>query len=309
MSEPKKKPGRPKKPKETAQIEHKGVVGTPTCDGDILEIVYSNPMLFRRVLALYKAYGVSEIELRFSRAGITIESGAHLKNTCIYTDIRGANMNLYYCEQDVSIFMNRGHLENVLNTLTKTCSQITFVLKKQNFRSILYVVIRDPGAEIDYSFDIDVAYKETGGAPTTHYSDGDYPLRFQLSSKDFKQQISNMKKLSSVWMLQKNGAIGPLQLAFEHQHNGISAFSAVFLSPEKIALQSTLTDADILNVSVPIDAILPFSNSALADDVLIAADYERRISFTAMLDKSSLPDTDPYACVVRVFTEQNHLAA
>ncbi|QYB17701.1 hypothetical protein PV-S19_0337 [Pacmanvirus S19] len=292
----KKKPGRPKKKVANVPVEVHGIVDKPVNDDDLLEMVYCNPTMFKKLLQLYKSFEVSEVEMYFDPNGAKIITKDHLKKSTIYTTIDGRCMNLYYCKEPVRVCVKRDNLEKILGTLGKNHYKITFILKEDH-RSNMYLVVKDIEYNNDDSYEIDVVFKPEDPAQRENRDDdSNYPIKFKISSKHFKTKLNNIRKISPTFTIQKCGD-EPLQFTFDKAQ--MVNWVGVYNDPEKIELKSTITDDEIFNVSVPIDWIKPFSNSNIGDDVYIAADKREKMSFMTMLDKKDIG----YAACVKVYTE------
>ena len=154
----KKKPGRPKKKIVNTPIEVHGIVENAINEEDVMELVYCNPTMFKKLLSLYKQFEISEVEMNFSQHELKIIAKDHLCKSTIYTIIDGHCMNLYYCKHPVRICVKRDNLERVLGTLGKNHYKITFVLK-DNYRSTMYMIIKDLEYDNENSFEVDVVFK------------------------------------------------------------------------------------------------------------------------------------------------------
>lgn len=291
----KKKPGRPKKKVVTVPVEVHGIVHQPVNEGDLFELVYCNPTLFKRLMQLYKAFEVSEVEMNFDPLGVKIVTKDHLGKSTIYTTIDGRCMNLYYCKAPIRICVKRDNLDRVLGTLGKNHYKITLFLK-ENYRSTMYMVIRDLEYNNDDRYEIDVSFKPEDAAVLARDDDTNYPIKFKMSSRHFKTKIGNIRKLSQTFAIQKSGN-EPLQLTFDKAQK--VNWIGVYYDSEKIDLKSTLAEDEIFSVSVVIDHIKPFSNSNIGDEVFIAADKREKMSFMTLLDKKDIG----YAACVKIFTE------
>ncbi len=294
----KKKPGRPKKKIVNAPIEVHGIVDAPVNEEDVLELVYCNPSLFKKLLTMDKQFEVSEVEMNFDQYGLKTINKDHIGKSTIYTTIDGRCMNLYYCKAPIRICVKRDNLEKVFGNLGKSHYKITFILK-ENYRSIMYIIVKDLEYNTDESYEIDVVYKpEDHARAEIRDDDTNYPIKFRISSKHFKTRINNIRKLSPIFTIQKAGN-DPLQFTFDKALK--VNWTGVYNDSEKIDLKSTIAPDDIFSVSVYIDYIKPFSNSNIGEDVYIAADKREKMSFMTLLDKSQT--TDGYAACVKVYTE------
>lgn len=301
VGKPKKKegrgPGRPKKAVPTIPVEVYGIVEQPANPDDVLELVYCNPILFKKIFQLYKSFGSSEIEIIFNHSSVRIEAKDHYKKSTIYSIIDGRCMNLYYCKFPIRICVNRNNIEKAIGALNKNHYKITFVLKEENYRSTMYMVIKDLEYNNDDSYEIGVVFKPENPADgAMKDDDSNYPIKFRVSSKHFKSKINNIRKLSPTFTVQKCGN-DPLQFTFDRAQ--IVNWTGVYNDAAKIDLKSSLAPDDIFNVSVTIDYIKPFANSVIGDEVYISADKRKRMSFTSVLDRK---DTS-FAALVKVFTD------
>lgn len=292
----KKGPGRPKKVVVNAPVEVHGIVDKPVNEEDLLELVYYNPTLFKKIMQLLKAFEVSEVEMNFDAAGTKITAKDHLGKSTLYITIDGRCMNLYYCKAPMRVTVKRESLEKVLGTLGKNHYKITFILK-ENYRSTMYLVIKDLEYNNDDTYEIDVVFKpEDAARNEARDDDTNYPIKFKISSKHFKTKINNIQKLSPTFTIQKCGT-EPLQLTFDKAQK--VNWTGVYNDSEKIDLKSTLADDEIFNVSLYINYIKPFSNSNIGDDVYIAADKREKMSFMTLLDKKDIG----WSCGIKIFTE------
>lgn len=297
----KKKPGRPKKKIIAIQVDTHGVVPQPCNPDDILELVYCNPSMFKKLLQLYKAFSISEININFDVAGVRINNKDHLGKSTIYTTIDGKCTNLYYCKEPIRVCVKRANLERIFNALNKNQYKVSFVLR-ENYRSTMYILTHDLEYSMFETYDVDVVFNPEQpaaagvAAPIPRDNDAAYPVKFKVSAKHFKSKISAINKLSKTFTIQKYGA-EPLQLTFDKAQT--VNWTAVYNDGEKIGLQSTLQPDEMLSATVYIDHIYPFSNSVIGDDVYIAADKMEKMSFTTYLDKKDIG----WTTCIKIFTE------
>lgn len=295
--ETKKRPGRPpKKRPEMNVAEVLGIADKPVNPDDIVEMVYCNPLVFKKLLSLDKAYEVNEIEMIFELNGLRLKSKDHLGKSTIYKTIDGRWMNYYYCKERVRICVKREYLEKILGNLDKNQYKITFLLK-ENYRSTLYIIVKDYQYDKDKSYDVEVIYKPNAEADDNRDDDTHYPIKFAFDSKHFKAEINQVRKMSPLLTIQKSGD-EPLQFTFDEAKK--LNYNGRYNNPVKIKLDNRLPLDDIFTVSVVIDYIKPFSNSCIGDDVYIAADKKEKISFLTYLDKKS---DGQYAVSVKAYTE------
>jgi len=295
VQQPKKRPGRPKKEAPTINVETHGVVAAPANEDDLVELVYCNPMLFKKLFQMYKAFEVSEVEMDFTKEFVKIITKDHLGKSNIYTTIFGRYMNLYYCREPTRVRIRRDNLEKVLSAIGKNHYKLTLILNRDH-RSHMYLIMKDIEYDNDDSYEIDVLIKQDAEVVVVNDNDTAYPISFKMSSRHFKTKINNIRKLSPTFTIQKCGG-EPLQLTFDKAQK--VNWTGIYNDGAKINLKSRLAPEDVFNVSLVIDYIKPFSNSNIGDDVVIAADKREKMSFTTFLDKKD----NGCAAEVKVFTE------
>jgi hypothetical protein len=291
----KKKPGRPKKEVPVVKIVSLGIVNAPIHPDDVLELIYDKPMIFKKICKLYRAFDVSEVEMLFEPDKLKIITKDHLGKSTIYTTIEGRFLNLYYCKEQIRICVKRESLERVLNILGKNHYKITFLLK-DNYRSAMYIIINDIEYDNDDSFEIDVIMRPVAAITELVDDDSAYPIKFTLSSRHFKNRMSDIRKISPTFAIQKMGN-GPLNLTFDKGQR--INWTGVYNDNSKINLVSTLDENSIFNVSVCIDHIKPFSNNTIGELVHIAADTRSKMSFTTHLD----PKDNGWTATIKIYTE------
>jgi hypothetical protein len=292
---PKKKPGRPKKKVPTVNIAINRIVDTPINQDDIVELVYCNPAMFKKILQLYKASNSNELEFFYDKRGISIMGQSHDKKSTIYAHINGLAMNMYYCKTPVRVCVMRDSLDKVLGDLGKNHYKISFLLK-ENYKSTMYIRINDNEYDSFDDYEIEVTHIQEERAAPAH-NDADYPIKFKISSKHFKNQINKIERMSPLLTIQKDG-LEPLQLTVD-KGRSVKNWSRVYSESSKIELISTISQNDTFSISAYVASIKPFSNTAIGDDVFVAADKVKNISFTTLLDKVNTE----YAAEVKLFVE------
>jgi hypothetical protein len=283
----KKKPGRPRKENIHIPIAVHGIVEKPVNDVDVVELIYSDPMLFKKWIALLKGYKVGEIELNFDKNGLRIDTKNRLGTVDIATVISGACMNLYYCKEPIRIWVKRTALEIMVNSLSKNHCRITWVLREKDYREMLYIIVKNSVYGSDQIFEVEVFSKAAAIPAAVTDDDSGYPVRFKISTKCFKKITTTVSKDSKRFTIQKNGA-QPLQLTIGRSQDSNVGWTEVYGESDKIGLHSTIAEDDIFNVSVEFDNILPFCKYALGEDMYIAADKERRIMFQCFADRKEI---------------------
>lgn len=299
----KKRPGRPKKKAVVPPVAFKGVVPLPQAAANIFELVYNNPIIFKKQFQIPKGYDVEDIEISISATELIFRGKDHTGVCNIEIFINGHNMNSFYLRHPVKFYVKREDLGDIFGSLTKDHTKIVFILNESDYRSKFYITTSDSVYSKKMSYDLNIITKNEENALVEN-SDVDYPIKFTLSSKDLKGMIANIKKISPMVTFSKAGT-GHLQISFKKNQSAIDAV-AIYDDPAKIKMISTLDPDDNINVSVAIDYIKSFSNANIGDDIVIAIDKFKKMSFTAYIDRISDVGDDLYklyACMIKVFVE------
>lgn len=166
----------------------------------------------------------------------------------------------------------------------------------------MYIIIKNSEYDNTEEYQIDAVHKPDDAKENeVNNEDADYPLKFRLSSKHFKNRINNIKQISKTVIIEKKGN-DPLQITFDKERKIDGA--GIYPNSDKIDLKWTLGDNAILRVAVPIDYIKPFSDSNIGEQVHIAVHIHDKLSLTTFLDQVGV---DEWICCVKVSTEiKNH---
>ena len=301
---PVRKPGRPPKKKLTdIQVQTFGIDDGPKVPGHIMEVVYENPTLFKKLFALYKKYGISEVTWDFYPDKIEHVARDFEKKCVIKTEIYGEMLVRYYCKEPMSRTVKRDNLDKVFKSMDKNYPQVSIVLRDEDSRSKIYIVVANNEVDAVFTYDPDLI-KEPEQQNIQVASDVGYPVKFELPSKHFKKLISDIHASGSdIFTLKKEG-LEPVSFTYEAAKK--LNLAATYKNSEKIGLKCTLDPDDIFSVSVPIKHIRPFSDSNIGDTVHIAADKNGDFSIWSYVDKKKIPQAnnqikEAYVCKVQVF--------
>ncbi len=292
----KKRPGRPPNVKPAQPVEMVGIVQQPTAADSYVEMIYSNPKLFKKIFALFKLYNAETVLITFAAAEISFAAVDWYKKTRIFFSIDCRKLNLYYAREVIKIAVKREIMDKILGQVDKNHFKITFMLR-ENYRSVMHISVHDSQYNnIDY-YTVDLIQRT---ADLEHeYPHEDYPLSFVFDAKHFKKKIADIGHLSDYLIIQKNG-VEPLQLTFDGEKK--IDYSGIYINPEKIKLVSRVAADDILSVSVMVKYIAPIASSIFGETIQIFVDKFKKIVFAAESDgKKDIPDSA--VCKVRVYSE------
>ena len=274
---------------------------------NIFELTYDNPIMFKKIFALFKAMFVENIRMRLEKDYIKMYAVDHIKKNQIYIKIRGREMNRYYANKVLEFGLGSSSIQKVLQTLNRDCSSICWFTSAHHERSKIKIKLFNDDMEEEriYSIDLDQIDEYDWAVEAEIQKEEDYPLKFELPFKHFKKTVTDFKLLGDIMKIEKNGT-GPLMLSYNFTNNKGDQ-SAYFRNPSKINLISLVEPEDIFSTSVYLDYIKPLSGSLISDHVQISCKIDSDVIFTALLDQDERPNKEKVygseKCEIKVLTE------
>lgn len=278
----KKKPGRPRKKPLRSQVKQKGIVENPISPGNHMEMIYTSPLVIKRLFALFKTMAVKTIEFRFEKKSMNIITSDHLKKSNLFVSIDCSKIGHYYCKEDTRCFLNPNTIENVIQILDKKYISIAFILKEFSYSSILNIVYRSE-MNIDEYREIDLDQPHISN--NISYDIKSYPIKFTLPSRYFKKLINDAGSFSKTLTISKVG-VAPLTFTYDSDDKTVKSTKYVVHNPDNISLFANIADDDIFSSSVQIEYIKALSNTLISESVNIAADSNKNMIFSATMDNN-----------------------
>jgi hypothetical protein len=316
----KKRPGRPKKHIEKKVISRDGIVNEPLnkdkelvspLSVHVVELLYDNPLLLKKIFHLFKTMNVSSIRVLFHYKSVRMYAIDHLEKSQVYIKIFGKKMNRYYCEEPLEISFSPTNIEKISQTFTKDHSQFIIAIDRQYKRSKVCVIVSNDEIDDDSVYKIDTEtvdpYDWTIENELKH--EISYPIKFELPAKYFKRKVADCGPLCDILRIEKNGGeCLRFSYNFKDKHGEHSTY---LKNSGKINLISAIEENDIFSTSIYLEHIKHFSSALIAEEIHISADKERNLIFTAYLDQEEkvLSKQKKYKiagtekCVIKVITE------
>lgn len=287
----KKRPGRPRKKPLLIQQEICGIVQTPQNENSMVELVYYNPRMFKKIITLLSALSVNEVYISFLTNRVEIITIDHFQKSLVVIKIIGDKLNSYFCKNEVEIGIKQATLKKIFKTVDKSHDKITFLLDNDTHKNNLTIIIHNSELQKDDQYDAELINVQKN-FDTTRENFLEYPISFILNSDLFRKTINNIAANSDTFSFEKAG-IGPLQIVYQSPKS-VSLCSS-FNDSEKIKLKSSIDNDDIFAVSVRTDYIKQFASSTMGDEVRIYADTYKRLVLVSVLDGGT--------CVIQNFTK------
>ena len=272
-------------PKEGIVKEPSNATADDPQEVHVLEFVYDNPHMIKKMFNMFKSMAVQDIRLRFEPEIIKIKTTDRVKKSTIYSEIYSDKLNRYYCEKTFEIGLIPNDIQKITSTINADINKITIISTRRFEKSKLRIVLTCNELDVykDYTIDINSVDDYDWGITKEIELEKDYPIKFELTTKFFKKAIADAKLLADVIRIEKNGD-GPLDMsyAFTNKRGDQHSF---FKNNKKINLRSTITSDDLFSCSVYLDHIKPISTSLITDSINISASKTHKLIFTALLDQ------------------------
>jgi hypothetical protein len=309
-----KRPGRPKKKISKDAIPKHGIVSEPSHIAEdermetTMELQYSNPEMFKKIFTEFKNLSVENVRMQFHENGVSIITKDHLQKSEFLAEILGDRLNKYYCENTLELGVSVHHLLQIMQTLKKDHSKITFLSTRQTQRSKLRVILHNATMNEDSGYNVDVTTIEPydGTIREDLLLEPEYPLSFELDAKYFKNKVADWARLGEVIKIEKESD-GPLIInhVFDDKKGD---HETIFKDPKKISLVANIPEGEMFAVSVLLHNLKPISTSTVADKIKVSAHENYKLIFTSLLDQEIDEDTNKpiegtEACVIKILTD------
>lgn len=292
---PKKRPGRPPRA-QPAKNAIEGVSSAPKIEDNIIEILHSSSLLFKKAFAVFKSFSSSDIKMKFTTTEAKFTADDHNGKSHIYVIVYGECIERYYCSANYTFVVTCSDIHEVMSNIEKNSTNIALMVSNDN-KSLMNIYIRDSEYNSDYKYEVPIKQiiedePIVDGVATYPYDDSNYPIKFEFSLKGFKSLMTKLSKNGEDFSLQKT-ASEPLQFI-----SGKKKLTAPY-DDEKIKLVNTLGPNETFSVSMIIEHIKPVFITGMSNDITIAADPIKHMSFTAKLES----DKDKHTAIMKVFSE------
>ncbi len=284
-------PGRPPKPKiANINTDTYGIVTKPNQEGNILEVVYDNPQLFKTIWSIFIGYGATEIILRFSVDRIDIIATDPAGDADINIRLHGAVMSRYYCKEPITRTITRTSLQDVFKGMSKSSSGITFLLNEEDSRSKLHTIIRDKEHNLEFSYTTDIVQNGKATEVADVIDVTDYPISFPVPLPKIKEIVKVISKSTNTITFSK-ALEDPMCISYEQANR---TMSVPLLDANEPTLVYKLDADDIFAVSITLDKLKPFITAPTKIDgsVEMWMDKFRPMCFKMTLDKKKVAKAD-----------------
>lgn len=299
---PKRRVGRPRKVKIDQVVTIFGVVDKPKSNDNVMELICHEPAIFRKTNALLKNYDVADVTFIFRKDTVSIATEDFGKNSKIFITIKCSNLFWYYLKPDLNqeeppelkICLKRTDVDEIFNTIDKTYDRLSMWVCQEKQNANINFSLHHVGLDDDQRYV--VFLKQTQGVVTYPDIDckNDYPIRFTLPTRTFKQKIEKLAKSFTKMTIKKESKDSPLTFEAKVEHE--KEFETVFNDNEKISLIDNTTANDVISVSLMTGHIILLAKTIISENIHIWVDNEHSILFRTSISK---------VCDIDVFTKIN----
>jgi|TARA_Y100000389_G_C17423726_1_gene498287 hypothetical protein len=292
-----KKPGRPRKKiaNKSDTLAH-GLIDTPNNDEHIMELIYNEPKVFKKIFSMFKGYYVDDIFINFKKDQIYIISKDHTKKTIIKIVIDCNKVTEYYCKMPFEICIKREYLEKIFSTIEKNHSKIVLFSTESSYQSTIEINLINDDASIHDSYIIDLSLQQKNIdkdlIDCVNYNKDDYSINFSVKSKSFKKFINDTSINGKLLTIEK---IGDNNMKFKMCFNNKIVFTRTIINEDSYNLNSNLSEDDFFNINLELEYIKPFSNMNISDFVYIYIDGNKKAIFENVISDGM--------CVISIYNE------
>jgi len=314
----KRGPGRPRKNVPRVKLDRMGITkepanaDAPEINRHYYELMYENPMMFRKIFTLFKVYSVKDINMSFMEDRVFMYSITEDKKIKLCVEIFCDRMNKYYCFEPLHVTLDTEYFYTIFQTVSKDYSKIVFVTTQESHNSRMWMIFVDEeGEESHYEIDIHPAKENPLPAILDVLShETEYPISFELPFKYLKRKVveyGNLKvdKIKIEQTVDEEGN-RDLYLACETSNTRIKNKSPL-KNLAKMGLISAY-DGPLFSAPIYINSIKPLSSTLISDKIRLCVDNQRDLICSSSLDydsdsisKSNMIDS--FKCKIRVALE------
>ena len=273
--EKKKKPGRPRKKADAQTLPTHGVCDMPSAEGVICEFACTDIEVVKKTIALQKTCNAIETEFYFASDTFRVSSVGHSGKIELITTFDCAVLHRYYCKSPIAIKVTRVYLDKIIDNLNKTHDVVWFTLK-EDYRRHIYCVLCNTARKSVKTCTIPTAYN--GDPKVIPVVAEGYPLSFNLPSKELKANMTGLKSISPLLVIQKTGD-GPLQLTCESNQD--VDWDETFFDGSPLGMHCTLGADDIIRVTVFADLVKSFAQHVIGPTTLLKVDQVHPLILTS----------------------------
>lgn len=291
----KKPPGRPSN-KIKSVIPFRGIISLPEkiCEetpeySNSMELLYSNPIMFKKIFKLFKNYSTNEILMRFTPTQVNIFGISHTAKNVLYITIFGEKMNRYYCDSTFDVSLDVPKIFKLMKSINNSHGYILFESMQNDKLGKISISLKntDTGEKNMNILELNTNTANPWEIVEQMLSrEQFYPIEFGMAHKNWKMIVAKWNDISHTVRIEKIGNY-PLNIVCNYEDNRGSCVST-YENSKSIHLKSELEENDIFSIGLNLKFAHGYSTSLVGEQVIIRLSQTEPIIFTSDLD------TEPY---------------
>lgn len=282
----KKGPGRPRKTPKKEPIARKGIIKTPENSDSLVEVLYDQPLVMKKIFQFFKAIATPHIQILFRPTDIVFYAVDHHKKSRVRIKIDATKLNNYYCKDIVDVGIAAKEMELILNKVDKDYSSIVLLNSIDGDRKHLVLVLEN-SMQIAEAHRIQLVGHYNKMETENEFIDENYTIKFEYPSKYFKKTISDIKTMSPQLSIIQEDNHSPIVFEYTASNNRIHSKHTVKNSA-RIKLTSTLQEDETFRVDIRVDNLKPIASSQIADDIAIFVDENKAFMTKTYIDNKTV---------------------
>jgi len=191
----KRRPGRPKK------VEKINLLSKSISDDILMQLYIPNIIIFKRIFSLIKQYKIDELCFEVLKDSFSIKTRSYQNDVDIelitsnthLSEKFGIKSNLFYQSilEEYKFCCSAESINKIISTLSKNISSLYFILKKNDYKSILYINLLFDDTKIEKTFKILMTNSENN-YDNFGNSDSTILENLQINKEIFNTSLSNI---------------------------------------------------------------------------------------------------------------------
>lgn len=311
----KRGPGRPRKKPMKAPDVLKGIIVTPTKEKRMMELVYQNPLNFKKLFSMIYSINRRKVYFLFRKKEIVIVCKDHYKKLTINATILGSNMISYFCDHELKITMDNESVNELCNIIKKDFGKISLYINDNLDNLKLTVLLFEDNHESDDKKEIPISFTSID-QDLLDVNDLTYDLSFRLESNHYKKRLTTYSKGYKFCNLVYNS-----QIEFQYEdENFKKGTQTKYRNNKKIDLKRHVKDLYNIECKYKLETIINIFKTIISHDFYILLSQKNGICINFYIDPLPLsrinaedytytdnifPDEEKNTIIVRIFVSKD----
>lgn len=286
----KKGPGRPKKYKEPPPVEILGIQDKPLIKERNMELIFCNPLTMKKLFSFF--IGQSEtIQCKFKKDKVNILCKDRHNSNRIRITMNGDKMNRYYCDQEFEYGLALTYLEPLNKKLGKQYSEFIWFSEESEIKSKTHIWLKWMYYDKSWNqtnYSLAGNYLHIEDKEFDEYNEEEYPIKFTLKNKIFKDIIGDAGNHNSQYIyIMQEGKDSPLKINYSPTSLRYGS-SNPFEDPKEINLESNLKDDELFSVAINVEFLKPIASIMPTEKINFKVSKIKPLIMTAHLDNGAI---------------------